>query len=85
MGCLRLDILEQSFVLMQIVYKRASALNAFYDAGGNKLREYITDSNSHKQIDYIGNIVFENKVIQYISTPSGRTTFKNNTPKKNIL
>ncbi|HRP89866.1 MAG TPA: hypothetical protein PKX92_07490 [Edaphocola sp.] len=36
MGCLRLDILEQSFVPMQIVYKRALGIDPLADQGGQQ-------------------------------------------------
>ncbi|HRP88673.1 MAG TPA: hypothetical protein PKX92_01405 [Edaphocola sp.] len=36
MGCLRLEILEQSFVPMQIVYKRALGIDPLADQGGQQ-------------------------------------------------
>ncbi|HTO16287.1 MAG TPA: hypothetical protein VLZ83_10970 [Edaphocola sp.] len=62
----------------KITFPTGKTIEYVYDAAGSKLREYISDSGQIKKIDYAGNIVFENQQVQFISTPVGRTAYKNN-------
>lgn len=59
-----------------ITYSNGNTINYLYDAGGNKLGEIIKEGSVTKRLHYISNIVYEDNVAQYMSTPVGRTNLK---------
>ncbi|RYD93588.1 MAG: hypothetical protein EOP54_18935, partial [Sphingobacteriales bacterium] len=68
-----------------VTYSNGNVIRYVYDAGGSKLGEFITEGGVTKRLHYIGNIVYENQAVQYMSTPVGRTNLRNNESKEEFL
>ncbi|MFT4092421.1 MAG: hypothetical protein QM640_02190 [Niabella sp.] len=43
-----------------------------YDAVGNKLKKTVTEGSTQTLTDYIGPMIFEDNVLQYVPTSEGR-------------
>ncbi|WP_288878841.1 RHS repeat protein [Pedobacter panaciterrae] len=58
-----------------ITFSNGNTIKYIYDAGGVKLQELVTIGGVAKRTDYVGNFVYQNDTLQYISTTEGRAVY----------
>ena len=56
----------------KIVFDHGGEINYLYDAAGIKLKKTVLDGGNATTTDYIGDIVYENNILQFIHTEEGR-------------
>ncbi|WP_300601843.1 DUF6443 domain-containing protein [Niabella sp.] len=56
----------------QIVVAGKGSISYLYDAAGNKLEKKIVEGGTTKTVQYLGNMIFEDNVLRFISDEEGR-------------
>jgi len=58
-----------------VTFSNGNTIKYIYDAVGSKLQELATTGGVTKRTDYVGNFVYQNDTLQYLSTKEGRTVY----------
>ncbi|ANH80061.1 hypothetical protein A8C56_02845 [Niabella ginsenosidivorans] len=56
----------------QITVTGKGTISYQYDAAGNKLQKKVTEGSATKTTDYLGEMIFENNVLQHVAMEEGR-------------
>ncbi len=65
--------------LPEWIQKGGNSTRIIYDASGRKLSQTVTQGSSAQQSDYVGDLFFENDILQFINHDEGRVVVVRNT------